>query len=256
MHRPLIRATLPRPEGQVPERKAPDFTMRQGGKFDPNRNGRHRAGGFRRQARRRGRPSSGRARLDSAGSAVPARVRVAGRLVVSATAAAIVLPDRAAADAPVKDRSGSRATSRRWRWPQARSLGARSHAAVCRSAKPIRPPPQLSRRPTSYAKALTTVLLRDVPRSDLGPKQPRTTFSCMADFTGKHGLVVGVANKRSIAWAIAQVTATRGARLAITYQGRFEEHVARALAGARSRAAHPSVRRHVGLRHRRRVCAD
>jgi enoyl-[acyl-carrier protein] reductase I len=47
----------------------------------------------------------------------------------------------------------------------------------------------------------------------------------MTDFTGKHGLVVGVANKRSIAWAIAQATASRGARLAITYQGRFEEHV-------------------------------
>src|SRR4030095_3173896 len=47
----------------------------------------------------------------------------------------------------------------------------------------------------------------------------------MADFTGKTGLIVGVANKRSIAWAIAQVAATRGARLAITYQGRFEEHV-------------------------------
>jgi enoyl-[acyl-carrier protein] reductase I len=45
------------------------------------------------------------------------------------------------------------------------------------------------------------------------------------DFTGKTGLIVGVANKRSIAWAIAQVTATRGARLALTYQGRFEEHV-------------------------------
>jgi enoyl-[acyl-carrier protein] reductase I len=47
----------------------------------------------------------------------------------------------------------------------------------------------------------------------------------MTDFAGKHGLVVGVANKRSIAWAIAQATARRGARLAITYQGRFEEHV-------------------------------
>ena len=44
-------------------------------------------------------------------------------------------------------------------------------------------------------------------------------------FAGKHGLIVGVANKRSIAWAIAQATARRGARLAITYQGRFEEHV-------------------------------
>jgi enoyl-[acyl-carrier protein] reductase I len=47
----------------------------------------------------------------------------------------------------------------------------------------------------------------------------------VTDFTGKTGLVVGVANKRSIAWAIAQATARRGARLAITYQGRFEEHV-------------------------------
>jgi enoyl-[acyl-carrier protein] reductase I len=47
----------------------------------------------------------------------------------------------------------------------------------------------------------------------------------MTDFTGKHGLIVGIANKRSIAWAIAQATASRGARLALTYQGRFEEHV-------------------------------
>ena len=44
-------------------------------------------------------------------------------------------------------------------------------------------------------------------------------------FTDKHGLIVGVANKRSIAWAIAQATARQGARLALTYQGRFEEHV-------------------------------
>jgi enoyl-[acyl-carrier protein] reductase I len=47
----------------------------------------------------------------------------------------------------------------------------------------------------------------------------------MTDFAGKTGLIVGVANKRSIAWAIAQATARRGARLALTYQGRFEEHV-------------------------------
>ena len=45
------------------------------------------------------------------------------------------------------------------------------------------------------------------------------------EFTGKHGLIVGVANKRSLAWAIAQATASRGARLALTYPGRFEEHV-------------------------------
>jgi hypothetical protein len=41
VHRPLIRATLPRPEGQVPERKEPDFTMRRpaGRGVDGNRNG-------------------------------------------------------------------------------------------------------------------------------------------------------------------------------------------------------------------------
>ena len=45
------------------------------------------------------------------------------------------------------------------------------------------------------------------------------------NFAGKHGLIIGVANKRSIAWAIAQATASQGARVALTYQGRFEEHV-------------------------------
>jgi enoyl-[acyl-carrier protein] reductase I len=47
----------------------------------------------------------------------------------------------------------------------------------------------------------------------------------VSDFAGKQGLIVGVANKRSIAWAIAQATSRRGARLALTYQGRFEENV-------------------------------
>jgi enoyl-[acyl-carrier protein] reductase I len=36
---------------------------------------------------------------------------------------------------------------------------------------------------------------------------------------GKLGVVFGVANKRSIAWAIAQAWAREGARLAFTYQG-------------------------------------
>jgi enoyl-[acyl-carrier protein] reductase I len=47
----------------------------------------------------------------------------------------------------------------------------------------------------------------------------------MPDFTGKVGLIVGVANHRSLAWAIAQATAKAGATLVLTYQGRFEEHV-------------------------------
>jgi enoyl-[acyl-carrier protein] reductase I len=47
----------------------------------------------------------------------------------------------------------------------------------------------------------------------------------MADFTGKIGLIVGIANHRSLAWAIAQAAAKGGAQLILTYQGRFEEHV-------------------------------
>ncbi|MGH9389743.1 MAG: enoyl-ACP reductase FabI, partial [Vicinamibacteria bacterium] len=43
---------------------------------------------------------------------------------------------------------------------------------------------------------------------------------------GKRGLVVGVANKRSLAWGIAQSAAREGARLALTFQGeRLEENV-------------------------------
>ena len=42
---------------------------------------------------------------------------------------------------------------------------------------------------------------------------------------GKVGLIVGVANKRSIAWAIAQAAAREGAQLVLTYQDRFAEHV-------------------------------
>jgi enoyl-[acyl-carrier protein] reductase I len=43
---------------------------------------------------------------------------------------------------------------------------------------------------------------------------------------GKTGLIVGVANKRSIAWAIAKAASDAGAQLAITYQGeRLGENV-------------------------------
>ncbi len=43
---------------------------------------------------------------------------------------------------------------------------------------------------------------------------------------GRHGLVLGIANKRSIAWGIARAAQREGARLAVTYQGeRLEENV-------------------------------
>jgi enoyl-[acyl-carrier protein] reductase I len=48
----------------------------------------------------------------------------------------------------------------------------------------------------------------------------------MSLLAGKTGIVFGVANKRSIAWAIAQAWAREGAKLAFTFQGeRIKENV-------------------------------
>jgi enoyl-[acyl-carrier protein] reductase I len=49
-------------------------------------------------------------------------------------------------------------------------------------------------------------------------------------FAGKRGLVLGVANKRSIAWAIAKRLAHEGAELAFTFQGERIEKSVRELA--------------------------
>jgi enoyl-[acyl-carrier protein] reductase I len=54
----------------------------------------------------------------------------------------------------------------------------------------------------------------------------------LSALSNKTGLIVGVANKRSIAWAIAQAASAAGARLALTYQGeRLEENVRDLAAG-------------------------
>ena len=48
------------------------------------------------------------------------------------------------------------------------------------------------------------------------------------DLSGKKGVVVGVANERSIAWGIASILSQAGARLALTYQNdRVKDRVAR-----------------------------
>jgi enoyl-[acyl-carrier protein] reductase I len=48
----------------------------------------------------------------------------------------------------------------------------------------------------------------------------------MSSLSGKCGLIVGVANRRSISWAIAQAAQSAGARLALTYPNqRLEENV-------------------------------
>ena len=60
-------------------------------------------------------------------------------------------------------------------------------------------------------------------------------------FAGKNALVLGVANKRSIAWAIAQRLAAGGARLAFTFQGERIEKNVRDLAESVSSAIAHSV---------------
>jgi enoyl-[acyl-carrier protein] reductase I len=52
----------------------------------------------------------------------------------------------------------------------------------------------------------------------------------VAEFDGRRGLVLGVANKRSIAWAIARRLAEGGAQLAFTFQGERIEAGVRELA--------------------------
>jgi enoyl-[acyl-carrier protein] reductase I len=48
----------------------------------------------------------------------------------------------------------------------------------------------------------------------------------MSQLASKVGLIVGVANKRSIAWAVAQAASAQGASLILTYAGeRLEENV-------------------------------
>lgn len=47
---------------------------------------------------------------------------------------------------------------------------------------------------------------------------------------GKLGLIVGIANRRSLAWGIAQAASREGARLAVTYQGERLERNVRELA--------------------------
>ncbi len=54
----------------------------------------------------------------------------------------------------------------------------------------------------------------------------------MSQLTGKFGIVFGVANRRSIAWAIAQSWAKAGAKLAFTYQGERVKDNVEELAGA------------------------
>ncbi len=65
----------------------------------------------------------------------------------------------------------------------------------------------------------------------------------MGALTGKKGIILGVGNQRSIAWAVAEHFHKEGAELALTYlidpKGRFEANVKKAEAAS---AAKPVMR--------------
>jgi enoyl-[acyl-carrier protein] reductase I len=74
-----------------------------------------------------------------------------------------------------------------------------------------------------------------MPQSGYGPKPVASSAFTLASlmgqvFAGRQGLVLGVANKRSIAWAIARRLADEGAQLAFTFQGERIESSVRELA--------------------------
>ena len=147
VHRPLIRAQLPRTEGQPPApRQAPDFTIRQPA-------GRHES-------------------LPSASSACRWRQRRRAGL-----------PGESLGRQHERQHPGRSAASARW--------AAAGRAAAFREA----PRSPGSRRAKAFEIAGSRRALSSQPMSDL---------------SGKHGLIVGVANKRSISWAIAQAAARGG----------------------------------------------
>ena len=58
----------------------------------------------------------------------------------------------------------------------------------------------------------------------------------------RFGIIFGVANKRSIAWATAQALSEAGARLAFTYQGeRLKENVEKLTPIWRARSSCPAT---------------
>src|SRR5690348_4511434 len=115
------------------------------------------------------------------------------------------------ASPPISSASASRRSARRARRTQ-RSPRRASRRAIS-APMPEEAPVTTTTRPTANRLSLGS-------RAMAGP------------FEGKRGLVLGVANKRSIAWAIARELAAGGASLAFTFQGERIEPTVRELAAS------------------------
>ena len=68
---------------------------------------------------------------------------------------------------------------------------------------------------------------------------------------GKRGLIMGVANDRSLAWGIAKAIADQGGELAFSFQGEALEKrvrpLAESLGGVESLVAHPASMTHAAM---------
>ena len=93
-------------------------------------------------------------------------------------------------------------------------------------------PPVRTARPSPRAAPCVTTPVQSVdhPRCHPCPKPPQPVSGTLMQ--GKRGLVMGVANDRSIAWGIAAACAAQGAELAFTYQGDALEKRVRPLAAS------------------------
>ena len=69
-----------------------------------------------------------------------------------------------------------------------------------------------------------------MPEGETMPQTAQGTSRAGTLMAGKRGLVMGVANDRSLAWGIAAACAAQGAELAFTYQGEALERRVRPLA--------------------------
>ena len=68
------------------------------------------------------------------------------------------------------------------------------------------------------------------------PEAPLADAPTGTLMAGKRGLVMGVANDRSIAWGIARAVAAQGGQVALTYQGDALEKRVRPLARNKTEA--------------------
>jgi hypothetical protein len=83
-------------------------------------------------------------------------------------------------------------------------------------------------------------------------RQRKMTETAMGLMTGKRGLIMGLANDKSIAWGIAKAVADEGAELAFSYQGEQLAQTGEA-AGRTGRLLHRAALRRGRCRKSRRA---